>query len=337
MKHINVMSDLSFVHNGSIFLYNGKKVIANVDPAVAAERKGTCKSNSVYISFISNSPTIAFKYSVVNRMLGDLTHTGISVQCGIAYSYRVIDEDKWHNLDCYLGREEKCCKIIPMNKYVRDNKYYEIRIYAPSFSYLGDVVVAIEDEYDAVPVDKGPHKVCFLGGLATFGTGVTSSTLMFTNLMTRRYQIEVKNISFYFWNWMDKLKPFLEKTSEQIQDCDLVFLECDASTLSLEVLKHNLEEITVFLLENTKAKVVLWNQPICYDNKTDEKKHYIENMVNNLMEKYPCRIKLNDSYSVWDEQEIDYYSNDANYLNDNGNIYIYNRLKNNVEELCRNI
>ena len=332
MKKIDVMQDTAFICSGSIYNMQDKKVISIVDPYMTVKKKGTCKSNSVNIGFISNSPNIEIKYTIVDRRMGEYAHTGITVQYGVSYVYRIIGEEIWHNLDCYCGRESDGLISIAMNRYVPQDKFYEIRVYGPVFSYLSDFVISIDEAYEISPVSHEKKKICFLGGVTTFGAGVTSSALMYTNILQRRYAIEAVNISFYWWNWMDNMKAFLYELLPQIQDCKMFFMECDSPKLSLEVLEHNLKEICEFLLEQTTSKLVLWNQPICNNN--NEKKAYIENVVNDFCDRYPNRIVFHNNYYIWKEEQYDEYTNGEEFINDSGNIYIYKMLKSNVEEVC---
>lgn len=336
MKRVNILSEPDYICEGWIYdLNKEKKVIAGIEPELIRGRKGSCKSNCVQIRLISDAPNISVRSTVDDKFNAELPHTGICAQHGLACSYRICGEDIWHNADCYSGRDTTYEVLIELAAVVPAGKKYEAVIYGPIFSYISDMDMMIDYDYTMEPVDRKRDKVLFIGGPVTYGAGVTSTSMMFSNIFARRYDIEPVNLSYYWWNWMEGQREVLNKMENQLKDIKLIYLECDTPRMSYSIMEENLPKIVEFLLEKTDARIVLWNYPVSVALPSNEER---QAFIKNMMDNYETdRLVFCDNYSKWSENDFDMYTYDGCFVNDTGNIWIYKTLEQYMEELCQNI
>lgn len=269
--------------------------------------------NSNIFKFRTNATSFKINYKITNEVKGNYPHFGISAREGLAVYHRFVDEDIWFNLDVFARHPGPIGDMT----YITDGKrLYDVLIYGPNLTSLDDLQIEISDEcYGEILEVSSSKKMMVLGGLNSFGIGCTTSGLLFSNILQRNFDAEVKNVVFNEVNFLDKVYEYL-KNEEDIPFVDVSILEVDYINQNDELVDKYLEEI-VSILQNYSNHIICW-------------------LTIPKNKKYKCqKVKelLNDKDIIF--KDLSYIHDDFSdmcaysryFINDSANILIFKSMK----------
>ncbi|MDE7131285.1 MAG: hypothetical protein K2O65_05755 [Lachnospiraceae bacterium] len=301
-----------------------------------AESNVESDGNNVYLSFITDAQRFIINYAVSDIRNGNFPHVGITAREGLAVLYKNYDEcignvsqGEWMPVDL-LARDYK--SLINMSHMIKRGQKYKIIIYGPILAHLERLSVEIDesDYYCSKSMRSNLKKILFLGGAKTFGIGVTSTAMMFSNIIRRNNEIEVDRISYNQRNFLKNISDFLDDTIETI-NYDMIILESDGIGQDKKMIECYLDKILSQLSKD--CVILIWHSL----PKTDlEKKKLLSGIVKNRVLYSTNCIYLNLDF-IFSEEYIDLCTYSVNFVNDAGNILIYESLNQEIKRCLWNI
>lgn len=322
MPCVDIMENVEYIHGAQICEDDKNKIIS---AACAKDVSGGS------VRFFSDSSQLLITYRISKRVYGNYPHIGITAQCGISVCYRIAEEKDWYNLNCYYGKQEEHIVQISMNRLVDGKSRYEMIIYLPILAFVSELKIEYKENSIFYAADKKEKKVLNLGGVLSFGAGVTSTQFLFANIMARRENIEIINVAFYDWRWFDHAVKILHAIDEELKQSDILMIEIPVIHYPTDLLEKQLKSVLEYIhtTNGEDSRVIIWSSPCFYDKREkDIERHEI---LKEIIVTYQGTFKeliLDDMFSVWNKREWDQYAYSRNFVNDYGNVFIYERLTN---------
>lgn len=268
--------------------------------------------NENIFKFRTNAINFKINFKIQNSVVGNYPHFGLSAREGLLLVYKFIDEDYWFNVDAYARRNNV---TVNMSHITDGKRVYDVIIYGPNLTSLTELSIDISDEFHGEIIDMNSNrKMMVLGGLNSFGIGCTSSGVMFSNIIQRNFNAEVKKIVFNNRNYLEDICNYLK--IENIPNVDVSILEIDYSNQNDDLVDKYLDDV-ITILEKCSNEIICWLA--IPPNKLD-KKEYALNILKNH------NVTFCDLSFIYDEDYSDMCTYSNNFINDSANMFIYNGL-----------
>ena len=255
--------------------------------------------------------------------MGNFPHFGVIAREGIHILYRYPNTKNWFNVDAFSSRNSPI--TVNMKYIIKGDEEYEILIYKPILSEISKLEIEMDEKYSMECLENKKDKTILIaGGIHSFGIGCTACGVMFSNILGRKLDFNIQNISFNERNFLKNIGEYL-KSYEQ-PHVELAILELDYIGQDDKILNRYNKKV----IKQLKSKV---DYLICWYAipKTEEKKH---EKLKKLMNKYSKdkKIEILDFSFIYDEEYSEMCTHSKNYINDTGNIMIYKRLEKIIKE-----
>ena len=269
-----------------------------------------------FFKFESDAQRFKIHYQIPDEISGNFPHMGVTAREGIHVLYRIAGTTQWLNVDAYTYRNSPI--TVNMKYLANIGQSYEILIYGPVFSEIRLLKVEIEDGSKITPLSNDiSNEVLFVGGIHSLGIGCTASGVMFSNILSRRFDKHFQNISFYETNY---LKTIHEKLNEyKLGKYDTIILELDYVRQDEAVFDKYAKKVIKKLNSKCKHLICWYTMP-----KSEEK----YSKLIEFAEKYSRKrdITILDLSFIYDEELSEMCTHSKNFINDTGNIMIYKKL-----------
>jgi len=194
---------------------------------------------------------------------------------------------------------------------------YDILIYKPMANPLKEFYIEIQDNcYFKEYTNSISEDILVCGGKQSFGIGVTTLGLMFSNILSRKLNTFVKNISSDKSNYLKETYNYLinNKVIQKIIILEVHSFEQEDSTIN-EYLFKILE-----IIKNKNKKIILWHSIPKYNKKYKK--------INNLLTEYSNNknIFYIDMSFIHEGEYKSVCTYDSSLINDTGNILLYNNI-----------
>ena len=254
------------------------------------------------INFFTNSPLFKLEYVITDKKTGNFPHVGVSVREGLSIYYQT-PTGGWRPYDLV---SRGTIYVVDLRQRIENPKKIELMIYGPILSHIETLSVEIEDCYWVEKkISNSKEHLLILGGKNTFGLGVSSTGLMYSNILRRKKNFIIKRYSTLQTNYLSFLFHCLEKEAE-LKKYNKVVLELNGN-----LLESDINFFISYLEQNgfSQNDIVLWG--IFYKRE----KHFEEK-----------RIFLNLDY-LFDDNHNDENTLSKNFINDAGNVHVYQEVE----------
>lgn len=278
------------------------------------------------VVFRTNAARFSLEYTVTDKKAGNYPHVGITAQEGLAVLYRRCKDgicSCWYPVDLL----SKVYQIeVNMSHMIKDREMYEILIYGPILAHLARLFCVLKDEdFFAIPEYNNRKRCLILGGCKTFGIGVTSTGMMFGNILRREMLdcMEIQRVAFREKNYLDLIAAQVTKMDLSVYD--LVIFEVDTYGQNDQVVEKQLPIIMEQIAESVE-KVICWYS---LPKREEEKKQQISFILDRWKDNQIRFLNMNHLFSP---MCLDTCTYSLNFINDAGNILIYKALRHILEE-----
>lgn len=266
--------------------------------------------------FEADAQRFRIHYQIPDELSGNYPHMGVTAREGIHVLYRISGTTQWLNVDAYTYRNSPI--NVNMKYLANDDQSYEILIYGPVFSEIKLLKIEVEDSSKITLLSNDiSNDLLFVGGIHSSGIGCTASGVMFPNILARRFDKHFQNISF---NEINYLKTIHEKLNRyNLGKYDTIILELDYIRQDGAVFDKYAEKVIKKLKSRCKNLICWYAIP-----KSEEK----YSKLNEFAQKYSKKrdIAILDLSFIYDEEFSEMCTHSKNFINDTGNIMIYKRL-----------
>lgn len=273
--------------------------------------------------FKTNAPTFSIELTVKEQINGFYPHVGLSAKKGLMLLYKTKDSENWFNVDAFTSRHNT---NVNMTHLVKKGEEYEILVYGPILSKLTELKINLpKGSTGTVMNDYSDFEILVAGGLYSYGIGCTTTSLMFSNILGRKTNSKVDNISFKDNKFLKKTYELL-KDEENFSDYTIGILEVDNFAQDEKYIEKYLKK-TIDLMKSYCKQVICWYSTS--DNLINNKEKVLE-----VLNEYDSSENINFidlSFTFNDEnRDICTYSN--KFINDTGNIMIFKKMEDIVIE-----
>lgn len=275
--------------------------------------------NENIFKFRTNAISFDINYDIEEAVRGNYPQFGLSAREGLLLVYRFVDESNWYNLDAFArGRKVN----VNMTHITDGERFYDVIVYGPTLTSLKRLDIEIPDESEGEIVEmNSKRKMMVLGGLNSFGIGCATSGVMFSNILQREFDCEVKKIVFNDANYLDKIHNSL--TYDEIPYVDVAILEIDCSRQSEEYIEKYLDNILTSL-GSYAGKIICWlTLP---PSKSSKKQKAVK-----ILEKHD--VIFEDLSFLYDSDYEDMCTYSYNFINDSANMFIFRKISENLREI----
>lgn len=283
---------------------------------------------SACVMFKTDALKFSIEYVITEKKNGNYPHVGITAREGLAVLYRKCKENEvsyWEPVDLFAGDSPAS---VNMSHLIRKNEMYEIIIHGPILSHLEKVLIHLEDtDYFEQVSEKADKEILLLGGVHTFGTGVTSAGMIFSNIFKREYCVNIHKYAFNSKNFLKPLNNIVQEISDFSQ-YDLVILEADTYGQADEIVQSELKQIIHRISE--ARNVIVWHS---LPEQCKHKRDYIASVLG----QENTDINYCDMDDLFSPSHKDMCTYSINFLNDAGNVMIYHALNKEIRENIWNI
>jgi hypothetical protein len=188
-------------------------------------------------------------------------------------------------------------------------------------SDIEELIIELDDNYSFELIEeKNDRKILVCGGTASFGMGCTVVSLMFSNILARKLNANVKNISLDDENYLKRIN--VEKLYDKEEHYDIGILELNGITKYEST--NNLKDIINKM--NSCCDITLgW----FFDNEIEKIKEMLKYEINNEL------IIIKDISYMFNEENKEIYTYNNNIINDSGNIVIFKELFSTIREVSK--
>ena len=267
------------------------------------------KGNVYRFKINTNRFRIHYKISDIKKF--DCPILGLSAREGILVLYKHPVRDVWTNIKTFnkTGNAN-----INLSQSVDNNIFYEVIIYSPLLAMLDDVNIEFGDRYEVVQSDDSNKSVLVMGGQKTFGIGCTTVGTMYSNIIGRKFDCDVVNVSYLEDNYPEKLNDYLMNHGDKNQYV-MGIIELDWSNdADIFELKS-----TINAMNSCCEHVIGW---YAFSDSTDKKEIINRELSDEISRK---QIVVEDVSTIFNE-ESDMCCYDNKHINDAGNVLIYKKL-----------
>lgn len=250
----------------------------------------------------ANRFTVNFKTSADNKNIHNIGSTMVN---GVLVLYKNPDRNVWANVEA----SNESPLNINLSQSVHNKEFYEVMIYAPILNRVDELVIECPDEYSIICEDSADRSILVIGGQKTFGIGCTTVGSMYSNIIGRKFNADIRRIAFNSDSYHDKIPEILNDNRTHY---DLCIIELEDN------FNPSLLQDTLSLLEECSDNIIGW---------------YALNNTKLKIERHDIKIK--DISCVFNDELKDMCSFDDDYINDAGNIMIYKSLKPLIKEVTK--
>ncbi len=301
-----------------------------------AEENIEAYGDNVCISFFTDAQRFVINYAVDEVKAGNFPHVGITAREGLAVLYRKCKEDTknncsepWMPVDL-LSRDYHVS--VNMSHMIRKTEKYEVLIYGPILAHLIQLSIEADAEnYFQAKVPCGNcKKILFLGGVETYGMGVTSAAMMFSNVIRRHDNVTADRISYNQNDYLNLIHGSLKNIAD-ISVYDAVIIEADSMGQRKEIVNDYLKKV----LEQVSpcGHIMIWHSIADTDS---EKKCIVKNIVKEWTESHENCAYLNLDF-IFTEQYKDMCTYSNKFMNDAGNVMLYRSISKEIARYLWNI
>ena len=259
-------------------------------------------------------------YNVSNIKEGYYPHSGVTLREGIILLYKHPKKDLWVSIDAYHNSN---MANVNMSHMLSDDICYEVLLYTPLLSDLDKLVIETDDKHHIEYIEENTNrKILVCGGPTSFGMGCTAVSLMFSNILARKLDANITNISYCNDDYLKKIEEnFSMDTSGKYK----------VGIIELNGLNHekistnNLRNLIDYL--NSHCDILIGWYYLKEINEVAEEllKEEIENNT----------IILKNISLIFNEKNRDMCSYGNEYINDSGNILIFKELFSTICEVTK--
>lgn len=270
------------------------------------------------INFKTNAQNFKIYYSVKNTVNGNFPHFGITAREGIHLLYRYQNTKNWFNVDAFSSRNSPIS--VNMKHIIKEDEEYEILIYEPLLSEVSELKIEIPKNYEIEYLENKKDKTILIaGGAHSFGVGCTACGVMFPNILGRKLDYNIQNVSFNRRNFLEFTYKYFKNNKHP--KVELGILELDHILQYDEIFDEYAEKVIQQMKSNTDKLICWYTIPKTADKKHTKLKKLIENYSKDK------KIKIVDLSFIYDEEYSEMCTHSKNYINDTGNIMIYKKLE----------
>lgn len=268
--------------------------------------------------FKTNARIFKMNFDVENKMRGYFPHVGLSAQEGLMLLYRNIDGKSWFNVDAYTTRYNSS---VNMTHIIEEGEEYEVLIYGPILSNLSKLEIELpENTTGEIITNDNELSILIAGGMYSYGLGCTTTSLMFSNILGRKTNAKIDNISFIENDFIKRTHEYL-KGKEDFPKYNLGIIEVDNYSQDKSLLNEYLLE-TIELMKKYCSKILCWYS---ISNYTPEQKKDLEKLLENEIS--TDKVELLDISYLFDNENKDLCTFSDKFINDTGNIMIYKQME----------
>lgn len=275
--------------------------------------------------FESDSQTFDIDFEVVNVVRSFFPHMGLPLREGLSVMYRTLNDRMWYNIGNYALDTPF---TIDMSNFVDKGEIYEILIYGPIISTLKKLQIILPEGSYAKILKLIPDKnVVVVGGPTTYGIGCTTSANMFSNIIERKFDANVYHLAFDDKNYLKKVKEYYSSNNPPVADIGI--LELDYFSQNELAVEEDL--IDVINLMNQRCKHVIGWYSI------EEGRMYKSIILNKTIQKSVNNgdLEVLDLSYLYDDEHRDMCTYNVWFMNDSGNILIYQEIKEVIRRLTQ--
>ena len=268
--------------------------------------------------FKVNTNRFQIHYRITNIPEGYYPHLGVTAREGIILLYKHPEKKLWTSIDAYHNGN---IANVNMSHMLNNNIYYEVLLYAPLLSDVEELTVELNDDASLEIIkESNDRSILLCGGPSSFGIGCTAVSLMFSNILSRKLDVPITNVTYNQEDYMKKLQEHFSNNEDRY---DIGIIELNAK--ENDCLEYDLKEIISQM--NSCCNVVIgW-----YYFKELEPvfKKLLKDEIDN------DKIILKDISCIFDENNRDICTYGNNIINDTGNIHIFKILFSTICEVSK--
>lgn len=275
--------------------------------------------------FETNAPTFEIIYEKENTKWGYYPHTGITPLAGICIMFKTLKNDMWLNLD-YHAYDSPLA--IDMSDFVDKDEIYEVMIYSPILSNLSKLQIEIPAGFTASKTSwNSSRNIVVAGGSISYGLGCNTVNSMFSNVLERNFNAEVKHITYNSTNYMEKINDYYKNNNPSVSD--VIILELDNYSQKESMIEEQLPEV-ISILKNKCRYLIGWYA-------IPPKKAFKKIIANNIIKEdiYNKTLEVLDMSFIFDEDYMEMCDYNNWFINDAANIMIYNKLEECIRRLTK--
>ena len=270
----------------------------------------------IIINFKTNAKLFKINFEVSNIVSGNYPHIGVTAREGVSILYKRLNEDLYFNADV-MSRHKSF--TIDFREILPNDDFYKVLIYGPILSKLEYFDVEISNEFDLEIINNESRKSILVGGgLHSFGVGCTTSGVMFPNILGRKLDVNVTNISQYDANYLQSL--YANYNDENLSNFDIGILELDYCNQNDKIVEEYLVKV-VDLFKSKCDYLIGW---YALEDKDEIKKNRIAELLEDYIDKDEIIIK--DLSCLYEKENFNKCTFGRNFINDTANIYIFRAL-----------
>lgn len=285
------------------------------------KNNGNKFKNPLCFNFLTNSPEFTINYELSNIIEGNFPHVGITARQGLTILYK--KGDNWLNVNTYARDFNKTIDMRPM---IDNSEEYEVLVYGPILSKIEKFSISVPEENTIRKIERNyENKLLVIGGMHSFGIGCTTTGVMFSNILSRKLDLEVNQITFNNRNYIKDIYYFLN--NNEISNYEYIIFELDYLNQDDELVNEYLVK-TIDLLKNHCKKIIGW---IVIPPKNTYKKNNLEKLIH--QNKLDKKVLIYDFSDIYDDALVDMCTSSDYFINDTGNIIIFKKLINILRSL----
>lgn len=275
----------------------------------------TDNENSYRFKINTNRFRIHYKISDIKKSNCPLL--GLSAREGIVVLYKHPVKNVWTNIRAF---NKNGTANIDLFQCMDNGTFYEIIIYSPLLARLEEVNIEFGDRYEVVQSDKPNGSILVMGGQKTFGIGCTTAGTTYANIIGRKFNSDVVNVSYLEDNYLEKLNEYMTN-NENERRYDIGILELDyLNNSSINELKE-----IVRAMNSCCEEVIGW---YAFTTSDDDKKEIITKGLSDEIDRK--LINILDVSTIFNENG-DMCSYNDKHINDAGNVLIYKTLSSTIK------
>lgn len=276
------------------------------------------------LNFITDAQTFIIHLKIKNKIPGNYPHIGITAREGIHILYRLLNTKQWYNIDACSSRNSPI--TVNMKQIIGKNEKYEIMIYGPILSEIEELNIDIPPKSNIEYITKNSKRTFLIvGGMHTFGIGCTACGVMFPNILGRKYEANIHNISYNENNYLKFIYDYFNKNNHP--KVDLGILELDYINQNEKIFDDYAGKVIKQMKKKSKHLICWFSIPLT--EKRRQKK------IKTFSKKYTDdeNISIINLSYLYNEKHSEMCTHSKNYINDTGNIMIYKSLNKNIKKL----
>ena len=291
------------------------------------ECTGNNYSNPLCFIFETDASHFKINYNLINPIKGNFPHVGITARAGICVLYFSPTEKTWLNVDVYTRNSSI---DVLMSHMIEEGQSYKVMIYGPILSELNMLNIEIPENCYSKIIDSSKNSMSVFGGIHSFGIGCTTVGVMFSNILGRKLNYNVNQITFNERNYLKFLYNHLNNF-DSIPHSSIGILELDYYNQDDKIVENYLKDVVALIKEKCD---ILIGWVAIHPNKS----YKINNICEILRDEINNDAVIFENYShIYNEDYYDMCTFGFHFINDAGNILIFKNLQKKLGELNHGI